>query len=317
MLIAIVAVLVGVFFAATGRGGEMSYEPADQSPLDLGPVTAADVALLRPPTALWGYNVQVTDEALEYIARAMRERDVKIAHLQEQLTTLTPQSLGGGPDSAHARADAGLVSQASPVPGSPPSSTGFGGAEDPTLPDSYWVPGPLPTSENFAEPDILPSPGDSRAPEAEPLAEAPAPPETEPFSEAPVPPEAEPVADLTEGTDGRAFPQEPEPHEAPQPQERPQTPLVLKASAPPSSPEDQQTAPPPESYEATQPSAVMSAEEPEAHATQPSEIPAAGPQGVYDTHGWWAEQKQAAREEALRQAAGLEADDAGAQEQDR
>ena len=85
MILAAVAVLVGVFYAATGRGGEMSYEPADHTPLDLGPVSATDIALLHPPTALWGYNVQVTNEALERIARAMRERDVRIAYLQQQI----------------------------------------------------------------------------------------------------------------------------------------------------------------------------------------------------------------------------------------
>src|SRR5690348_17805778 len=84
-LIAIVVVLVGIFFAATGRGGELAYEQADHAPLDLGPVSAADIALLRPPTAMWGYNMQVTDEALDQIARAMRERDVTIAYLQDQL----------------------------------------------------------------------------------------------------------------------------------------------------------------------------------------------------------------------------------------
>ena len=87
-LITIAAVLVGIYFAATGRGGEMAYEHADHAPLDLGPVSAADIALLRPPTAMWGYNMQVTDEALDRIARAMRERDVTIAYLQEQLATL-------------------------------------------------------------------------------------------------------------------------------------------------------------------------------------------------------------------------------------
>jgi len=77
-LITIVAVLVGIFFAATGRGGELAYEHADHAPLDLGPVSAADIALLRPPTAMWGYNMQVTDEALDRIARAMRERDPSV-----------------------------------------------------------------------------------------------------------------------------------------------------------------------------------------------------------------------------------------------
>jgi hypothetical protein len=87
-----VAVLVGVFFVATGRGGELAYEQADHAPLDLGPVSATDVALLRPPTALWGYNMQVTDEALERIARAIRERDIRIAYLQQQLADLTPET---------------------------------------------------------------------------------------------------------------------------------------------------------------------------------------------------------------------------------
>jgi hypothetical protein len=92
MILVGVAVLVGVFYAATGRGGELAYEQADHAPLDLGPVSATDVALLRPPTALWGYNMQVTDEALERIARAMRERDIRIAYLQQQLADLTPET---------------------------------------------------------------------------------------------------------------------------------------------------------------------------------------------------------------------------------
>lgn len=92
MILVAVAILVGVFVVATGRGGELAYERADSAPLDLGPVSATDVVLLRPPTALWGYNMQVTDEALEGIARAMRERDVRIAYLQQQLTDLTPET---------------------------------------------------------------------------------------------------------------------------------------------------------------------------------------------------------------------------------
>ena len=104
-LITIVAVLVGIFFAATGRGGELAYEQTDHAPVDLGPVSAADIALLRPPTAMWGYNMQVTDEALDNIARAMRGRDVTIAFLQEQLATLTRNGSYAEPRGAHARQD--------------------------------------------------------------------------------------------------------------------------------------------------------------------------------------------------------------------
>jgi hypothetical protein len=89
MILVAVAILVGVFFVATGRGGELAYEHADHAPLDLGPVSATDVVLLRPPTALWGYNMQVTDEALERIAQAIRDRDVTIAFLQQRLADMT------------------------------------------------------------------------------------------------------------------------------------------------------------------------------------------------------------------------------------
>jgi len=92
MILVAVVILVGVFFVATGRGGEMAYEQADHAPLDLGPVSATDVALLRPPTAMWGYNMQVTDEALERIAQAIRDRDVTIAFLQQRIADLTAQA---------------------------------------------------------------------------------------------------------------------------------------------------------------------------------------------------------------------------------
>ncbi|HEV2257933.1 MAG TPA: hypothetical protein VGS06_32760 [Streptosporangiaceae bacterium] len=107
MILVAVAILVGVFFVATGRGGELAYEHADAAPLDLGPVSATDVALLRPPTALWGYNMQVTDEALEQIAQAIRDRDVTIAILQQRLADLTTRAVDPG-DPAGPELSAGL-----------------------------------------------------------------------------------------------------------------------------------------------------------------------------------------------------------------
>ena len=88
MLLAALAILAGVVIVASGRGGEMAHEYPDYPPLDLGPVTAADVALLRPPSAAWGYNMRVTDEALERIAQALTERDVQISALQQQVADL-------------------------------------------------------------------------------------------------------------------------------------------------------------------------------------------------------------------------------------
>jgi hypothetical protein len=89
MWIVILLVLAVVIFVALGRGGGMSTERNDYLPLDLGPVSATDVALLRPPTGLWGYNVQATDEAMDLIAESIRERDVRIVALEQLVTDLS------------------------------------------------------------------------------------------------------------------------------------------------------------------------------------------------------------------------------------
>jgi hypothetical protein len=88
IVIAVVVVVAVVVFLAMGRGGGLSAERNDYQPLDLGPVTATDVALLRPPTGLWGYNMQATDEAMEQIAESIRERDVRIVALEQLVTDL-------------------------------------------------------------------------------------------------------------------------------------------------------------------------------------------------------------------------------------
>jgi len=89
MVIAFIVVLAVVVLAARGRGGELSVERSDYAPLDIGPVSATDVALLRPPTGVWGYSMQATDEALEQIAEAIRDRDVRIVALEQLVTDLS------------------------------------------------------------------------------------------------------------------------------------------------------------------------------------------------------------------------------------
>jgi hypothetical protein len=93
MVIAIIVVLAFVVYLARGRGGELSAERNDYVPLDLGPVSATDVALLRPPTGLWGYNMEATDEAMERIAESIRERDVRIVALEQLVTDLSRDSI--------------------------------------------------------------------------------------------------------------------------------------------------------------------------------------------------------------------------------
>ena len=88
MLAAVVIVAI-VVFLAMGGGGELSGERQDYVPIDVGPVSATDVALLRPPMGLWGYNMQATDEALERVAESIRERDVRIVALEQLVTDLS------------------------------------------------------------------------------------------------------------------------------------------------------------------------------------------------------------------------------------
>jgi hypothetical protein len=89
MVIAIVVVFIVAVAVARGRGDRMSVERGDYAPLDLGPVSATDVVLLRPPTNLWGYNMQATDEAMDQIAESIRERDVRIVALEQLVTDLS------------------------------------------------------------------------------------------------------------------------------------------------------------------------------------------------------------------------------------
>jgi hypothetical protein len=89
IVIAAIVILAVVVFVAMGRGGGLSAERSDYLPLDLGPVSATDVVLLRPPAGIWGYNMQATDEAMERIAESIRERDVRIVALEQLVTDLS------------------------------------------------------------------------------------------------------------------------------------------------------------------------------------------------------------------------------------
>jgi hypothetical protein len=89
MVIAALVVVAVVVLVARGFGGELSTERSDYLELELGPVSATDVVLLRPPMTLWGYSMPVTDEALERIAASIRERDVRIVALEQLVTDLT------------------------------------------------------------------------------------------------------------------------------------------------------------------------------------------------------------------------------------
>jgi hypothetical protein len=161
--VAIAVILIAVFFTATGRGGELAYEHADHAPLNLGSVSGADVALLRPPTALWGYNMQVTDAALDTIAQALRDRDVTIAHLHQQLTDLTYHVHGTTPappagQDFPTRIDEGF--QPRPFPGR---------HEAPALtpPEAWLAPAEAPAAEDLPDPLVWEAPDPQSLPSPE------------------------------------------------------------------------------------------------------------------------------------------------------
>jgi hypothetical protein len=155
MILVAVAILVGVYFVATGRGGELAYEHADHAPLDLGPVSATDVALLRPPTAMWGYNMQVTDEALERISAAIRDRDVTIAFLQQRLASQTTQTTQASQTTQ--AAPASQTTQAAPASQTTQAAPAPQPAEPPLVHHTQHV--EPPGSENPADPPADPSTG--------------------------------------------------------------------------------------------------------------------------------------------------------------
>jgi hypothetical protein len=165
MLVAAAAVLAGVIAVAMGRGGELTFFQPDYAPLRLDEVTSTDIALFRPPTALWGYSMNATDEALTRIAAAMTERDIEIATLQQQVADLQsaaarrrtygPADDTGGPGSAGFQGERAVR---------PPART----AQPPAR--SVWEPS-RPAGQGSAQ---TPSTGWAAGPKRSPGSEAPA-----------------------------------------------------------------------------------------------------------------------------------------------
>jgi len=155
-------ILVGVIGVAMGRGGEMAEFAADYLPPTMDDmVTAADVASVRPPSALWGYNIQLTDEAFSQIAQVITERDVEIAVLRQQLADL--RSASGSPPSpaAELRAmwAAGRAPGAARPAGEPGAATAAGAGEPP--PASKPSASPPSASPPPTGPDQAPAAGAS------------------------------------------------------------------------------------------------------------------------------------------------------------
>jgi hypothetical protein len=212
LLIAGLVILVAVILVAAGRGGELPAERADYAPLDLGPASATDVALLRPPTNAWGYNMQATDEAMAQVAESIRERDIRIVALEQLVTDLTREpapppltspyvgarrrALPEGvqpvqqPGTALAAAPLAPLTPQAPqaIEGRPPEAAHP--AETTWSAETAWSresarPAEPGLPADATRPDLPAWPGESAEPEAGPEAEPEAGPEAGPAAEAP------------------------------------------------------------------------------------------------------------------------------------
>jgi hypothetical protein len=159
LLAAAVVILVGVIFVAMGRGGELARAPADIRPLDTHIVTAADVALLRPPAALWGYDMRATDEALSMVARTVTERDVEIATLRRQLEDLQAAPAGTRNREPGLPGDPGITAPGlrAPAVPLPPAVDGTPRLSVDTQQWSAWArPGPAAPPDEGEHPEVGP-----------------------------------------------------------------------------------------------------------------------------------------------------------------
>jgi hypothetical protein len=92
LLLAAVAILVGVVIVAMGRGGELVLFRRDRPELITRFRSPSDVASVRLPVAPLGYQVQATSDALIAAARLVAERDAEIVLLRRELN-----HVGAGP----------------------------------------------------------------------------------------------------------------------------------------------------------------------------------------------------------------------------
>jgi hypothetical protein len=124
LLAAAVAILAGVVAVAMGAGGELGISRRDLPVIPPRIRTASDLARLRLPLGLFGYQTESADEVLQVVAGHLAERDAEIARLRQEVQWLGAQRNG----SANA---AGPAIAAQPEAESPD-------AEGPEWPDAEW-----------------------------------------------------------------------------------------------------------------------------------------------------------------------------------
>jgi hypothetical protein len=106
LLAAAVAILAGVVAVAMGWGGELTISRRDLPVIPPRIRTASDLARLRLPLGLFGYQAESADEILQALAGRLAERDAEIARLREEVQWLGAQRNGSAGGSVPAVAAA-------------------------------------------------------------------------------------------------------------------------------------------------------------------------------------------------------------------
>jgi len=161
LLAAAVAILTGVVAVAMGWGGEMVAARRDLPATPLRATTASDVAMLRLPAGLFGYQREATDSALEEISCLVASLDGEIARLREEVWRLAEADRGGQLTASDPRAALTAAAElAALTAGAEPPTTA--GAEPPT------TAGAEPPTAAGAEPPIAGAAQDGGPATAEP-----------------------------------------------------------------------------------------------------------------------------------------------------
>ncbi|WP_066371373.1 hypothetical protein [Herbidospora mongoliensis] len=96
LVLAAFAVVGCVVWVSMGQGGAMAEFPPDVPPLELpdaAQVTAVDLVTVQFPVGLVGYHTGSVDETLQRAATAIRDRDTRIAVLEQKVAELMTDRL--------------------------------------------------------------------------------------------------------------------------------------------------------------------------------------------------------------------------------
>src|SRR6266487_445597 len=96
LLAAAAAIVAGVVAVVMGWGGEIALFGRDLPPIRFRLRDPSDIAMLRLPVSLFGFQAHATGEALRGIAALLAERDAELAMLRNEIIELRMRTAAPG-----------------------------------------------------------------------------------------------------------------------------------------------------------------------------------------------------------------------------